>query len=72
MSYRPDYERALNEAAQTVMPQTPEDWGLVALSGIGIWFVWLVVGVVLDAARDSFARTQREAATPEPIAPAEQ
>lgn len=52
MSYRPDYERALNKAVQTVMPKTPEDWGLIALSILGI----LVVILVLEAMRNSFTR----------------
>lgn len=64
MSYRPDYERVLNEAAQTVMPDTPGEWVLVALSVIGLWVAWMVVAVVLDALSSSCTRTQNEAAPP--------
>jgi len=72
MSYRPDYERAVNEAVQAAMSKTLEEWGLVALSGIGIWFVWMVIAVVLDAAKESFARTQHDTTAPKPVIPAEQ
>ena len=71
MSYRPDLERALNEAIETVMPQTPEDWGLVALVVIGIWFAWMVLAIVLDAAKESFTRRAHEASPSDLRAPLE-
>ena len=71
MSYRPDYERILNEAVETVMPKTPEDWGLLSLAVIGIWFAITVIIIVLEAARASCTRSEDEPSSSELRTPLE-
>lgn len=65
MSYRPDYERAVNEAVQSVMPKTPGDWGLVALAILGL----CLVIIVLEMARTHCTPIEDETTSPKPRVP---